>query len=464
MSRLVQFPIVDYHRKQGVNDDDLSADAVLDISNRIMGLSDQERFELGISDDFFSTQSIYQLLPKEMGGNGQIRFIYDGDVSTADKKFYHIEIDLNNDGYFMELTHPDDSTKLYTPSDIGSLIENYPMTSNEIRTQALKEDFNEGKEFYTESYKKIGLGSVEPELESVRWHLKKATRGLMDFGSGAAEKILQTYGINIQLEKWQKESENIIKREAALNRASEILGDQIYNIAQYGGNVEIGDKIMKKQNILFNYTSEWEGGYKADAYEVVKGGGDWTIGHGLSLNKKNNKFVWDKLVGLGYDPNEMIAGNQQIKYKDSVLIATQVLENKFVTAKNLANEYGLDITGNRNSYLAMVVTDLAYQGLLGKNIIKALANYQKTGDERYLGEFKTYNPDNTALRGSDPEYANREVTVYQELANDGTVYKENGQGGIYKRMEGHFKMLEAWRNGQHTNFSSLGFSGKKEGH
>ena len=463
MSQLVFTPIWDYHTKSPnnpnkVNGDDLKADIVFDISNRIMGLSDQERENLGISDDFFSTQSIYQLLPEEMGGNGQIRFVYDDNVSTAEEKYYRIDLDINNDGFFMELPHPDDASKLYTPSDIGKVVQNYPMTSNEIKNEALKSDWNEKLPKLKERWKKIGLGAYEPELNSIGFNLHKAIRGVLDFGQTGAEQILQEFGFNIQFEKFQRESENIIKREAALNRTAEILGDQLFNTALYGGLVEKGDQIMKQQNILFNYTSEWEGGYKADAYEVVEGGGDWTIGHGLSLNAKNNPYVWDRLKELGYDPNEMIAGNQKLKYKDSVMIASQVLENKFVMAKTMAEKHGLDITGNRNSYLAMVVTDLAYQGMLGDNIIKSLAMYQKTGDIKYLGTFNTYNEDGSALRGSDPAYSERAVTVYQELANDGMAYKEMGQGGVHKRMLGHFKMLEAWSNGQHTNFVNQNFN------
>ena len=131
----------------------------------------------------------------------------------------------------MELPHPDDASKLYTPSDIGKVVQNYPMTSNEIKNEALKSDWNEKLPKLKERWKKIGLGAYEPELNAIGFNLHKAIRGVLDLGQTGAEQFLQEFGFNIQFEKFQRESENIIKREAALNRTAEILGDQLFNTA-----------------------------------------------------------------------------------------------------------------------------------------------------------------------------------------------------------------------------------------
>ncbi len=109
---------------------------------------------------------------------------------------------------------------------------------------------------------------------------------------------------------------------------------------------------MTERNILFDYISENEGGYHSTAYETSRGNGDWTVGHGLSLK---DETVKSELAKRGYDVDSLIAGDSKITYKDSVMIATIMMDQKYNMVKDKAAKFGIDITGDKNSYLAMAM-------------------------------------------------------------------------------------------------------------
>lgn len=180
---------------------------------------------------------------------------------------------------------------------------------------------------------------------------------------------------------------------------------------------------MTERNILFDYISENEGGYHSTAYETSRGNGDWTVGHGLSLK---DETVKSELAKRGYDVDSLIAGDSKITYKDSVMIATIMMDQKYNMVKDKAEKFGIDITGDKNSYLAMAMIDLAYQGLLGDRFMTAMGDYIRTGDRKFIGEFEPYIEG--GLSGSDARYAATNPTVFGELANDGTIYKNNNMG------------------------------------
>ena len=95
--KLALKPMFEYHTQQlGMNPDDVKADAVFTIIDSIMRLSNEERSELGITDNFFETNQIYDMLPKSMGGSGQIQFEYIPNTGTTDtlNKYYNITIDF----------------------------------------------------------------------------------------------------------------------------------------------------------------------------------------------------------------------------------------------------------------------------------------------------------------------------------------------------------------------------------
>ena len=100
----------------------------------------------------------------------------------------------------------------------------------------------------------------------------------------------------------------------------------------------------------------------------------------------------------------------------------------------------------------MALTDMQFQGsYLGPAFTEALANFIKTGDEKYLGSFSAYNEDGTVLRKKDKGYGTREVTILGELYNDGLAAKEDNKSGIYIRNQKRADLILSWSNGQYTN-------------
>jgi hypothetical protein len=100
----------------------------------------------------------------------------------------------------------------------------------------------------------------------------------------------------------------------------------------------------------------------------------------------------------------------------------------------------------------MALVDMQFQGsYLGPAFTQALANFMKTGDNKYLGTFNAYTQDGTALRKDDKGYGTREVTILGELYNDGLAAQEDDKSGIFVRNEQRAKYILAWTKGQYTN-------------
>ena len=452
--KLALKPMFEYHTQQlGMNPDDVKADAVFTIIDSIMRLSNEERSELGITDNFFETNQIYDMLPKSMGGNGQIKFEHVPGYGQPDtlNAYYNILIDLDGDGFFLQLNNVDDPTLKYTPLPLEEKFkQKYPMSPNELKEENLQNIMRDGKEERNKIYNKLGLSGFAADLDGAYYNFLKFERSLLDLGQNTSEKILREFGVDLQMNKFQKLSQNILLNEAALREAKRTRGDQFVT-SIYGTKGET----MTERNILFDYISENEGGYKSTAYETMRGNGDWTVGHGLSLK---DETVKSELAKRGYDVDSLIAGDSKITYKDSVMIATIMMDQKYNMVKDKAAKFGIDITGDKNSYLAMAMIDLAYQGLLGDRFMTAMGDYIKTGDRKFIGEFEPYIEG--GLRGSDARYASTNPTVFGELANDGTIYKNMRMGGVYNRMNKHKTLIEMWLNGQHTNLLNLDFTTK----
>jgi hypothetical protein len=69
---LSKLPMYEYYTSIGYTEQDINDDAVMTIQNRILGMSDAERAELGISNDFLQTNNIYDML-----NDGRVKFTYD---------------------------------------------------------------------------------------------------------------------------------------------------------------------------------------------------------------------------------------------------------------------------------------------------------------------------------------------------------------------------------------------------
>ncbi len=135
------------------------------------------------------------------------------------------------------------------------------------------------------------------------------------------------------------------------------------------------------------------------------------------------------------------------------------MEEMYQTVKGEAAKYGVDLTGNRNAYLTIAVVDMAYQGMIGPRFYKALGKYIETGDEKYLGSFDSYTGEDEIIYSSDERYNTIQPTILNELWNDGMANKvKRNMGGIFVRNKSRAEKIEAWNNGQHTNFTHMDFN------
>ena len=172
--KLALKPMFEYHTQQlGMNPDDVKADAVFTIIDSIMRLSNEERSELGITDNFFETNQIYDMLPKSMGGNGQIKFEHVPGYGQPDtlNAYYNILIDLDGDGFFLQLNNVDDPTLKYTPLPLEEKFkQKYPMSPNELKEENLQNIMRDGKEERNKIYNKLGLSGFAADLDGAYYN------------------------------------------------------------------------------------------------------------------------------------------------------------------------------------------------------------------------------------------------------------------------------------------------------
>ena len=185
---------------------------------------------------------------------------------------------------------------------------------------------------------------------------------------------------------------------------------------------------------------------------------DPTIGYGFSINpntavgKRNIKLLED----MGYDINKLTRGEEKLKMIDGQRMFMQIVDQ---TLKEVETLIGMDLRGNRNALLSVVLVDLAYlsgtgkTSFIGPRFRKALSNYMKTGNKKYIGAFQSYDGSDKAVKGKT--LAVYEPTLLNELYNDGKMQKDIGMGGNYTRFEYLSGLLNAWSQGSMIDFPAL---------
>ena len=427
MADLVLKPIMQEYGGY-MTEDEIKTDMVKTIQNRIMGMDEMTRNQLGISEDFLDDTNLFSLID-----NKQIRFVYD-DRSSATQPTYFIKADIDGSGLYYDIPNPNADSS-YAPYDMSGSKPDYLESSpDKLREQAYLDEWNSGFEERKKGYDSKGLGSTRRKIaEFTRFNLFKLTNDIHNFGKEQAENIASVIpGLEYSYDNWEEQSQNVLKR---INES------------------ESSNRKLQLQDTdtMFNYIFDQEesGLFKPNAYETITGNGDWTIGMGLSLK---DETVINQLKSKGYSIEKLISGEDVIKYEDSKEIFNiKITEAQTIALQKMKN-LGVDITGPKNSYLLMALTDMQFQGsYLGPAFTEALANFIKTGDEKYLGSFSAYSEDGTALRKEDKGYSTREVTILGELYNDGLAAKEDDKSGIFIRNQKRADLILSWSNGQYTN-------------
>jgi len=422
---LVKFPIMDTYSEY-LTEDEIRTDAVHTIQNRLYGMSEENRREMGITEEFMDQNNLFQMIDDKT-----IRFTYDKS-SGVDRPSYRIRIDYDGDGTFYDLSNPNEETSLYAPYDFsGSLPDYLQFTPDKLRTDAYNEEWSEGFVDRKKQYDKIigdgFLSSSRKQLaEFTQFSLFKIKNDIHNLGKEGAEIVANLIpGLDYSYDDWEEQSQKIQKKINEGNRLGITYTDGLYN---------------------FVIENEEGGIFSSEAYENIKG--DPTIGYGLSLN---NEMVIKELIDRGYSIEKLKNKEEKLNKKDGEEITRIKIDEARTIAKQKMSNLDVDISGVKNSLLQIVLGDMQYQGLLGPAFTQALSNYMKTGDEKYMGTFTAYNNDGTALRAEDSGYATRPVTVLQELYNDGLAARDDNKKGIFVRNDRRANLIMAWVKGQYTN-------------
>ncbi len=420
---LVQFPIMQTYSKY-LTEDEIKTDAVKTIQNRLFGMSEEIRREMGITEEFMDQNNLFQMIDDK-----RIRFTYDKS-SGIDRPAYRIRVDYDGDGTFYDLSNDQDS--LYAPYDFsGSKPDYLEFSPDNLRSDAYRSEWGEGFLERKKRYDKtIGDGwfseSRRQLAEFAGFTLFKLKNDIHNLGREGAEKVASLIpGLDYNYDNWEEQSQKILKRVNQFNKLGLTYTDGAYN---------------------FIIDNEEGGIFKFEAYENIAG--DITIGYGLSLKDKS---VVNELVARGYNIEKLKNKTEKITKEDGDAITRiKVSEAKKISKQKMKN-LGADISGVKNGLLQIVLADMQYQGLLGPAFTEALANFINTGDKSYLGTYTSYTSDGSALRKENPKYATRKVTVLQELYNDGLAARDDKKSGIFVRNDKRAKILLAWANGQYTN-------------
>ena len=488
--------------KQGFTKKQIDDDLIFTLQNRLWNMTLREKKELGITDDFLDKNNLYQLLSM-----GRIEPYYDED-SGKNNATYHIRMDIDGDGIWTNISATNTETN-FRPMHTTQTWKS--MTRDKIYQDVVAKKYR--------SYKNmLGLESKQvldenPWLDSA---FESIWRGMFITGQAKTQTgdrvkrfLNENKFFSAILPELDLSNDKRIDEIAQEIQKEAILLEQMlpHLQAEYGitadmGMMSIGDQMVYTQNIFFDHTMKNEGGFYATAYSPTN---EWniinskmnpdyvkydylsaknedgtykndpTIGYGFSLN---DRYAVSLLNERGYDVDKLLKGEQTLKQAHAIDISFAILNTKF---NELADYFGDNIKGDRNTFLAAALVDLNYVSGFGegtKSFIgnrmkqafkayfnatsdeeraKALGTYGSylTSEERKIKPFgidtgATYTDDTpTGYIGYDSQYkfGDYTPTILGELYNDG-AYSRQYRG----RLEGNAKLIEAWHNGQSTMF------------
>lgn len=490
MVNIVKYPIYQTFENLGMSREEIEYDAVDTIINRVYGMSNREREDLGLTDDWMNQNNLYTYIH-----NGRIKFTYDERSKESSPK-YHIHADIDGDGVWNSIPNPNDPEVSFQPQ--STLKKFRPNTTSRVKAEVYDDYYNsfiDGMDKAT-VLEKYGFDIREnPKLNSAVRTIFNFAVGSVDSGKNWLDNMELFFNETPFLPNIKFDSESIrdiVQQRQIETQLYEQNAEQYkdeYQTAKYSGVFQMtkdGER-LQTNNIFMDNTAKWEGGFHSVVYDPrfrgsntpdILGGpdqkymsenskitqeqynyqtsakGDPTIGYGFSINPNTDggKANIKRLQDLGYDFEKILRGEEFLSMQDAQKMFIEILDEKFQLVQNIIGE---PLNDNRNTFLAAALTDMAYinANFIGNRFQTALKNYMKTGDEKYLGSFEPYGEGKEAVRGS--ELASYEPTIGQELYNDGQANAEKGLGGIKKRFNNNWQLITAWANGQSTQFPEL---------
>lgn len=486
---LVQYPI--YNTYNHLSKDQINYDAVDTIMRRINMMSDSERNEMGVGDDFLQQDKLYQFIE-----DGRIKFTYDRR-SSKHKPTYHIHIDVAGEGMFSNLSNPNSPDASFMPE--GQLDKFHPTNKSRIKKEAFDNLYTKIRADNARIRNVPALDGAAREffgfLANIGNLRKEGLQGIENIinETPAISNIYKFFfgeDVDFNVDTFQELGEQAQYESMVLEQTQAEYGDES-RAAKYSGVFQFDEnsKMLEIDNIFLNVIGKHEGGFYSTVYDPTYKGdvrpdmlqgvqnvsedsviskelyeyttsnkGDPTIGYGFSINpntdggKRNIKLLED----MGYDIDKLTRGEEKLKMIDGQRMFMQIIDS---TLKEVETLIDMDLKGNRNALLAVVLTDMAYlsgtgkTSFIGPRFKKALNNYMKTGDKKYIGQFQSYDGSDNAVKGKS--LAGYEPTLLNELYNDGKMQKDIGMGGNYKRFEYLSGLLNAWSNGAMIDFPAL---------
>jgi len=127
MANIVKYPIYQTYENMGMSKEDIEYDAVDTILNRIYGMSERERNDLGLTQDWLDSNNLYTYIR-----NGRIKFTYD-ERSKGPMPKYHIHADIDGDGIWNAIPNPNNPEVSFMPQ---STIKKYrPDTLSRVKAE-----------------------------------------------------------------------------------------------------------------------------------------------------------------------------------------------------------------------------------------------------------------------------------------------------------------------------------------
>ena len=472
---LTRYPVKSTYLSRGLTESDINSDLVMTIMRRFYQMTDQERIDLGLTDEMMTTTNLYRLIE-----DGRIQTQYMKKIEGLPA--YDIRMDIDGDGLFHTLPHPISSDAHWIPEkpidryNANTYEKAVKAQQNKLRANDLSKDPNPS------------------DLKKAWWYIKgialtEGAEALREIG----EDLDNFFGVDLQdaqnfiTQDVQENQQAIVLLEAAMANKGDLRNFEVLK----GDLIMSKDgRVVKSDNAFFDLISSNEG-FEGSFYDAAKGylsGGkkgqfgkgshrdymqqaaklvqegkfatqqeafdslvnptymanskqygmyDPTIGHGFSIH---NKEAMNALVAKGYTIEGLLNGSEFLKMEDSIDVFLEtILPEKQQFVQNL---YGnIDFKDAKNSYLHLALTDMAYVAgnqWIGykKNgepteFMKHLNNLIATGDKKYLGVWGEENPD----------------TMLGQMTMDANAQKTKGQGGNYTRLEQNAFYIQSWFDG-----------------
>ena len=100
MSNVEQYQLFDHYQKLGFTKTQIIDDMIFTLQNRMENMSDVQREEYNINDDFYNRTNLF-----DMFDSGRIIATYD-EKSTEPYPTYNLRIDFDGDGVFSTVPNP----------------------------------------------------------------------------------------------------------------------------------------------------------------------------------------------------------------------------------------------------------------------------------------------------------------------------------------------------------------------